>query len=225
MQSFAEIYALACERHGGADRFEAELPKATPKEQLLTIPDHRWLAGFTRVIFQAGISWKVIDAKWQGFEDAFHQFDLGRNAMLSDEDLERLVSDTRIVRHMPKIQSVRANAIMLQEFARQHGTAAAMFTGWPATDWVGLLALLKAKGSRLGGNSAAYALRYMGLDGFVFGQDGVAALIRAGVVDKEPKSARDLAKVQVALNAWMAESGRSLSQISKTLASSIDAGA
>ena len=43
--------------------------------------------------------------------DALHQFDLGRNAMLSDEDLERLVSDTRIVRHMPKIQSVRANAI------------------------------------------------------------------------------------------------------------------
>ena len=100
-----------------------------------------------------------------------------------------------------------------------------MFAGWPATDWVGLLALLKATGSRLGGNSAAYALRFMGLDGFVFGRDGVAALIRAGVLDKEPKSARDLAKVQVALNAWMAESGRSLSQISKTLASSIDAGA
>ena len=222
MQSFAEICAQACDRHGGSEAFEASLPNPSAIEELRTIPDHRWLAGFTRVIFQAGISWKVIDVKWQGFEDAFHQFDIGQNAMMSDEDLERLVSDTRIVRHMPKIQSVRANAIMLQEFAQQHGSPAAMFADWPPTDWIGLLALLKAKGSRLGGNSAAYALRYMGLNGFIFGRDGVAALIRAGVVDKIPKSARDLAKVQMALNTWMEESGRPLSHISKILASSID---
>jgi 3-methyladenine DNA glycosylase Tag len=103
MQSFAEIYALACARHGGPEQFEAELPKSTPLEQLRAIPDHRWLAGFTRVIFQAGISWKVIDAKWQGFEDAFHQFDLGRNAMLSDEDLERLERFRFILAHSRRL--------------------------------------------------------------------------------------------------------------------------
>ncbi len=167
----------------------------------------------------------MIDAKWQGFEEAFQQFDLGRNAMLSDEDLERLVTDTRIVRHMPKIRSVPANAMMLLEFAREHGSAAAMFADWPATDWVGLLALFKEKGSRLGGNSAAYALRYMSLDGFIFSHDGVVALIRAGIVDKDPESAKDRAKVQAGLNAWIDENGRSLSQISKTLVSSIDANA
>ena len=144
--------------------------------------------------------------------------------MLSDDDLDVLVKDTRIVRHMPKIRSVRANAIMLQEFAAEHGSAGAMFADWPATDYVGLLTLLKERGERLGGNSAAYTLRFQGLDGFVFSRDGVAALIRAGVVDKAPKSARDLKKVQAALNAWMAESGRGLSHISKILASSIDAG-
>ena len=223
MQSFSEIYAIASDRHGSADALEAELPTPLPASAIRTIPDDRWLAAFSRMVFQTGMSWKVVDAKWPGFEAAFHGFDPGRNAMLSDDDLDTLVKDTRIIRHMPKIRSVPVNATMLLDFAKDHGSASAMFAEWPNTDFVGLLNLLKAKGSRLGGNSAAYALRYQGLDGFVFSRDGVAALIRAGVVERPPKSARDLAKVQEALNGWMQESRRSLSHISKILACSIDA--
>jgi 3-methyladenine DNA glycosylase Tag len=223
MQPFAEIYAIACERHGGADSLEAELPKPLSPEEIRAIPGHRWLAGFSRMVFQTGMSWKVIDAKWPGFEEAFHGFDLGRNAMLSDDDLDILVKDTRIVRHMPKIRSVPANAAMLLAFAKEYGSVGGMFADWPKSDYIGLLNLLKSKGNRLGGNTAAYALRFQGLDGFVFSRDGVAALIRAGVIDKQPKSARDLAKVQTALNTWMTESGRGLAHISKILASSIDA--
>ncbi len=55
MQTFAEIYALACERHGGPEAFDATLPTPTSAEQIRTIPDHRWLAGFTRIIFRTGI--------------------------------------------------------------------------------------------------------------------------------------------------------------------------
>lgn len=223
MQTFAEIYAIACERHGGADSLEAELPQPLSPADIRAIPDHRWLASFSRMVFQTGMSWKVINTKWPSFEEAFHGFDLGRNAMLSDDDLDILVKDTRIVRHMPKIRSVPANAAMLLAFAKEYGSVGDMFADWPKTDYIGLINLLKTKGNRLGGNTAAFALRFQGLDGFVFSRDGVAALIRAGVVDKQPKSTRDLAKVQEALNAWMAESGRGLSHISKILASSIDA--
>jgi 3-methyladenine DNA glycosylase Tag len=225
MQSFKEIFALACDRHGGAEALEAELPVPASPETLPAIPDHRWLAAFSRVVFQAGMSWKVVDAKWDGIETAFHGFDIGRNSLLSDDELDLLAKDSRIIRSPPKIASVRANAVMLRDFAGAHGSAAAMIANWPASDFVGLLDLLKEKGDRLGGNSAAYALRMMDRDSFVFGRDGVAGLIRAGVVDKAPKSKRELAKVQAALNAWMDESGRPLSQISKILACSIDASA
>ena len=34
--------------------------------------------------------WKIIAAKWDGFEEAFAGFDVTTCAMLSDEDLEKL---------------------------------------------------------------------------------------------------------------------------------------
>ena len=224
MQSFADIFALASGRHGGEANLESSLSSPLSPATIRAIPDQNWLATFTRVICQAGISWKVVDNKWPGIEEAFHQFDLGRNALMSDEEQDTLASDTRVIRSPPKIASVRINADMLQSFAKQHGSASTMFEEWPSTNYVGLLDLLKSKGSRLGGNSAAYALRYMGCDAFVFGRDGVAALVREGVVSKAPSSKRDLAKVQDALNRWMEESGRPLTHISQVLAKSIDSG-
>ncbi len=62
----------------------------------------------------------------------------------------------------------------------------------------------------------------MGVDSFVLTRDVVRAFIREGVVEKDPTSQRDLAKVQAAFNDWRAESGRSMSEISRTLAASVD---
>ncbi|HSM19311.1 MAG TPA: 3-methyladenine DNA glycosylase, partial [Hyphomicrobiales bacterium] len=72
------------------------------------------------------------------------------------------------------------------------------------------------------GTSGQYFLRTMGVDGFVLSRDVVRALIREGVVDREPTSQRDLAKVQAAFDHWRAESGRPMAQISRTLACSIE---
>lgn len=222
MRPFAEIYAIAAERKGGTEALEALLPVAKPPEELAAIPDDRWLAGMTRSVFQAGFSWTVIEAKWAGFEAAFEGFPPGRWAVAPDEDLDRLVADKRIVRNAAKIRSVRDNAALLVDLAREHGTAAAAFAGWPAEDYVGLLDLLKRRASHLGGASAAYFLRMMGKESAVFSKDMVAALIREGVVAKPPTSKRDLAAAQAALTTWRAESGRSLSAISRVLAASID---
>jgi 3-methyladenine DNA glycosylase Tag len=63
----------------------------------------------------------------------------------------------------------------------------------------------------------------MGKDSFILSRDVVAALIREGVVDRPPSSKRDLAAVQDAFNRWMDESGRGLTQISRTLAMSVGA--
>ena len=89
-------------------------------------------------------------------------------------------------------------------------------------DFAGLLTLIKKRASHLGGTSGQYFLRTMGVDSFVLSKDVVRALIREGVVDKAPTSQRDLAKVQEAFNRWRKQSGRSLSEISRTLACSIE---
>lgn len=141
--------------------------------------------------------------------------------MMNDDWFDALVQDTRIVRHGAKILSVRDNAVFLQELAQENGSAAQVFANWPKDDFIGLLDLLKKRGTRLGGNTGPYALRFIGLDGFILSRDVVARLIAEGVVDKAPTSKSAMAKVQAAFNEWRAQSGRSLKEISRVLAMSI----
>ena len=221
MRRFDEIFAIAAARKGGADALESMLEPPRAPEELAKIPDDRWLSQFSKNVFSAGFNWKVIENKWPGFEAAFHGFDVGKCAMMDDAWFDQLVQDTRIVRHGAKIQAVRDNAVFLQELAQQHGSAGKAFASWPGADYVGLLALMKKQGTRLGGNTGSYALRFMGVDSFILSRDVVARLIAEGVIDKAPTSKGAMAKVQAAFNTWRDQSGRSLTEISRVLAMSI----
>jgi 3-methyladenine DNA glycosylase Tag len=221
MRKFVEIYTIAAKRHGGEAALESLLDKPKSRAQLAGVPDDRWLACMTRCVFQAGFNWKVVENMWPGFEEAFQGFDPGRCAMLHDEDFERLVNDKRIVRHGTKIRSVQHNAVFVTELAREYGSAGKAFGNWPATDYVGLLALIKKRGSRLGGNTGQYFLRFMGVDSFILSRDVVARLVAEGVIDKTPSSQKAMTAVQDAFNAWQVESNRSLTEISRVLAFSI----
>lgn len=216
--SFDQLYALAAGCHGGPKSLESQLPVPKSREALAAIADDRWLSEMTRRVFQAGFNWSVVDTKWPGFEAAFEGFDVHRCAMMSDDDLDRLLSDTRIVRNGIKIRSVRENAGFLLELAAAHGSAARVFADWPSENFVGLLELLKSKGARLGGMAGGLALRSLGKDSFLLSTDVVAALKREGVIDGPPGSRRAMQAIQAAFNGWMAESGRGLSQISRVLA-------
>ncbi|MBW8282849.1 MAG: DNA-3-methyladenine glycosylase I [Rhizobium sp.] len=222
MRSFDEIWKIAATRKGGDAAVEAALQSPKTKGEIAATPDDRFLALMTRCIFQAGFTWKVVEAMWPGFEAAFDGFDIGRCALLHDEDFERLVSDTRIVRHGPKIRTVQQNAVFLAALAREHGSAAQFFADWPADDMVGLIEILKKRGSRLGGNTGQYFLRFAGIDSFILSQSVVNRLIAEGVVNKAPSSAKEKAAVQAAFNAWRVQSGRSLTEISRVLGISID---
>ncbi len=218
MRSFDELYAIAVERKGSKEAVEAHLPKARTKAELAALPDSRWLAEMARAIFQAGFSWKVIEAKWPGFEAAFEGFAPSRVAMYGDDELARLLSDKGIVRNGPKITAVIDNAVFLSDLAREHSSAAKVFADWPDEDYIGLLDFLKKRGSRLGGHTGQRVCRAVGKPSFIFSTDVVARLIAEGIVDKEPSSKRDLAAVQAAFSEWSARSGRSLSEVSRLLA-------
>lgn len=220
MRSFDEIYAIAAGRKGGADALEAMLDRPKPPAALAEIRDDRWLAEMARNIFRTGLSWKVIETKWPGFEAAFHGFDVGRNALMDDAAFDALLQDTRIVRHGAKIASVRDNAAFLLEL-RNEGGAGSVLGGWPSEDYIGLLDMLKKRGSRLGASTGQYTMRFMGRDGFITSRDVVARLQAEGVVDKAPTSKTAMRAVQDAFNEWRAQSGRSLTEISRVLAMSV----
>lgn len=224
MSPFKTIFALAADRKGGAKALERMLAETAPRTptEIAATPDDRILAEMTRRIFNAGFSSKVIEDKWPAFEAAFAGFDPRANAFVTEDRFDALLKDRGIVRNAAKIKTVQVNAQLLVDLAAQHGTAARFFADWPDSDHVGLLELLRKRGSHLGGDAAGRFLRGIGKPAFIATPDMVAALVREGVVDKAPSAKRDFAAVQAAFNRWAAESGRDLTTISRVLAMSID---
>ena len=221
METFAAIYARAAANKGGKAALEDLLSNPKTPAQLKRISDDRYLAEMTACVFRSGFVWQVIEHKWPGFEAAFHAFDTMRCAMLSDEDLEALAVDTRIVRNAKKIAAVRNNAQFVRAVREEHGSFGRFVADWPVDDIVGLWTTLKKRGDRLGGATGAFFLRFIGKDTFMLSSDVVKALKKQRVVDKAPGGAKALAKVQAAFNAWRAESARPLCQISRVLACSV----
>lgn len=224
MRDFEAIFALAATRKGGAAALEAMLAETAPRSpaEIAATPDDRILAEMSRRIFNAGFSAKVITEKWPAFEAGFDGFDPRRCAFMTEDRFDALLKDRGIVRNAAKIKAVLVNARLLLDLAAEHGSAARAFADWPDTDHVGLLELLRKRGSHLGGDAAGRFLRGIGKAAFIATPDVVAALRREGVIDKPPSAKRDFAAMQGAFNGWMAESGRDLTAISRVLALSVD---
>lgn len=220
MRSFAEILDIAAARKGSAEAVLAGAMPVKTAAEIAAISDDRWLAQMARGIFQAGISWSVVEAKWSGIEAAFHGFIPGKVAMIEGDALDALLADPRVIRSGAKIVAIRDNAA---ELAANPGLGRRV-ADWPVADFAALLADLNARFSRLGGSTGAYMLRVMGKEGYVLSRDVVARLQAEGVISGPATSARAMKAIQQAFNAWKDESGLPLNQISRVLAQSIDAG-
>jgi 3-methyladenine DNA glycosylase Tag len=222
MTPFATIRARAAKRKGGEAALAELLPNVLDAKALSRVTDDRVLAEMTKRIFCAGFAWSVIGSKWPGFEAAFLGFEPKRLSFEPDEFWERLAGDSRIVRNPQKISAVRHNAGFVVDIAKEHGSFGKFLAAWPANDQVGLLDLLAKRGSRLGGRTGQYLLRFIGKDCFIASADVVACLRDAGLdIAEIPTSRKDLRKVQDQLNAWAQESGLPLTHLSRICAMSI----
>ncbi len=221
MTPFETIRAKARQHHPDLDQRLAAHAAPKSADELRAVSDDRWLAQMTRCVFQAGFVWKVVEAKWDGFEAAFEGFDPSRISFWSDDDIARLASDERIIRNGQKITATVENARMVAELSAEHGGFGAFMANWPTDDQAGLLALLKARGSRVSGMTGQYFLRFSGWDAWILSGDVGAALVREGIVDKPPTSKTAIAKSAAAIARWAGESGRSQSEVSRVLALSV----
>lgn len=222
MRTFDEILAIAAERKGSVAAVLADGPAPKTAAELAAIPDDRWLAQFARGILQAGISWTVVDRKWPGIEAAFHGFDIGFITFQPEDWFYDLCEDKRVIRSPPKLRAILDNADFIRRVSAEHGSFGRRIGDWPVEDFAGLIQWLQKEGTRLGGNTGAYALRMMGKESFILSRDVVARLVAEGVIDRAPASRRAWEAVQAAFNTWRAESGQTLSTISRVLARSID---
>ena len=76
--------------------------------------------------FQSGLSWRTILAKRPAFRDVFCDFNFERVARFEQADVERLVTDARIVRHRGKIAATINNARRACEAVEAHGSLGAL---------------------------------------------------------------------------------------------------
>jgi 3-methyladenine DNA glycosylase Tag len=221
MRRFDEIRARAAERKGGEAVLSTLLPAVAGNAALAAVPDDRILSAMAARVFSAGFVWRVIEKKWPGFEEAFLGFAPKRLLFQPDEFWEGLAADARIVRNPQKIRSVRDNAGFVDRVSAEHGGFGRFLAEWPANDQAGLLALLGKQGSRLGGATGQYFLRWIGFDAYVVSPDMAAALREAGLpIAATPTSKKDLAAIQTQLNAWAAETGLPYAHLSRILAMS-----
>jgi 3-methyladenine DNA glycosylase Tag len=218
---FEAIEERARERVGGAQALTERLPRPKTGDELRALPDDRYLSQMSLRIFRAGLKHSVVDAKWAAFEEVFFRFEPRRVVAMSDDELEALLQDQRLIRHWGKLKSVRANAAAMTQLV-QHGGMGAYLADWPRDDVVGLLDDLARRFAQLGGNSGPYFLRMVGKDTFMLTPAVVSALNHWDAFEGTPKSKADRARVQEVFNAWVRASSRPLCQVSMILALSVD---
>lgn len=77
--------------------------------------------------FQSGLSWRTVLHRRPAFRDAFEGFDPSAVARFTDEDVTRLMQDTRIIRNRRKIQSAINNARCALALQDECGSIAGFF--------------------------------------------------------------------------------------------------
>ena len=114
----------------------------------------------TKAVFQGGISWRVIESKWPGFREAFAGFDPEEIARFNDKDIDRLASDTRIVRNRRKIEATVDNATELLEIEKEFGSVRRYLSSHG--DFEDVVADLRKRFRFLGDTGAYYFLYVVG---------------------------------------------------------------
>ncbi len=124
---------------------------------------------------QAGLSWITILKRREGYRNAFYDFDPHQVKDMSERDVKRLKSDTRIIRNEMKIRAAIHNASRFIEIQKEFGSFAFYFwsfvngstiqNNWkslkevPATTFVSdeLAFDLKKRGFKFLGSTTVYA--------------------------------------------------------------------
>ncbi len=92
---------------------------APPQVKVESLNDY--LEVMSKAVFQSGMSWRVVNAKWPDTNEAFHGFEIGRVAALTEEELDELAQDKRVIRNRRKLAAIVHNAQRIIELDAEHG--------------------------------------------------------------------------------------------------------
>jgi 3-methyladenine DNA glycosylase Tag len=79
-----------------------------------------YLEVLTQAVFQSGMSWQVVQGKWEGFRKAFFGFDPKRVARLTPKQIDKISRDPEVIRNTRKILATVDNADTLLALDKEH---------------------------------------------------------------------------------------------------------
>ncbi len=121
-----------------------------------------YLEIMTKAVFQSGISWSVVEAKWPGIKEAFLDFQIGGVASMDDAAIDALANDTRVIRNRRKLAAIRHNARRMIELDEEHGNFTNYLRSQP--DFWSLVKELRKDFKFLGEMGSYYWLYVVGED-------------------------------------------------------------
>jgi 3-methyladenine DNA glycosylase Tag len=80
-----------------------------------------YLDVLSKAVFQSGMNWRVVEAKWDGTRDAFRGFDPNKVANLTPKQIDALAEDTRLIRNSRKIEATVENAETMLALENEFG--------------------------------------------------------------------------------------------------------
>jgi predicted dinucleotide-binding enzyme/3-methyladenine DNA glycosylase Tag len=81
-----------------------------------------FLEHLSRSVFEAGINWRVVEAKWDGIRDAFHGFDPAQVAAMPPAEIAAVETDSRVIRNKAKIRATADNAREVLAILDEYGS-------------------------------------------------------------------------------------------------------
>jgi 3-methyladenine DNA glycosylase Tag len=75
----------------------------------------------SKVVFQSGMSYKIVETKWPGIRDGFHSFDAVKVAGMTQSDIDELTQDSKVIRNRRKLEAVVSNAQRLLDLDSEFG--------------------------------------------------------------------------------------------------------
>ena len=97
---------------------EHQHPEAPP--QIVPESLNDYLEVMTKAVFQSGMSWRVVNSKWAGFQAGFQGFDVAAVAAMDESAIDTLAADTSIIRNRRKIVATVHNAQRLIELDEEY---------------------------------------------------------------------------------------------------------
>jgi hypothetical protein len=110
---------------------EAKMPGQQAPDRISPKSLADYLEVMGKAIFQAGMSWRVVEAKWQGIREAFRGFEPEAVASLSPDELDQPTRDPRLIRNRRKIEAMVSNADRILKLESQHGSFKSYLRSYP----------------------------------------------------------------------------------------------